>query len=194
LVADAGPDAAARDAAVEHLAIPDLAVKSDASATFWTGSFAANCTPPAIGGRLQADGHHRAGEDCMRSGCHLNPRKPEHHAGTDCRGSGCHANGSPDGSGAPAFLFGGTVYRASTLSADPGVQVGVKAAQGLYVACSASNGNFWYVAPSGTTALTWAPGIVRLRNANGEAPMMTTPAAGCNATTCHTGALKMTSP
>jgi hypothetical protein len=35
---------------------------------------------------------------------------------------------------------------------------------------------------------------VRLRNANGEAPMMTTPAAGCNASACHTGTMKMTSP
>lgn len=130
----------------------------------------------------------------MRSGCHLNPGTPEHHAGTDCRGSGCHNNGSPDGTGAPAFLWGGTVYRAVTLAADRGVEVAVRATQGFYTACSASNGNFWVIAPTGTKTLTWTGASARLRNANGEAPMMTTPAAGCNASTCHTGTLKMTSP
>jgi hypothetical protein len=128
----------------------------------------------------------------MRSGCHLNPKKPEHHAGTDCRGSGCHANGSPDGSGAPAFAFGGTVYRAATLAADPGVQVAVKTTAATYSACSASNGNFWTVAPS--TAVSWTGASARLRNANGEAAMMTAVAAGCNASACHSGTLKMTSP
>jgi hypothetical protein len=194
-VADASPEAVVyRDASVDHLPIPDLGSRADTPPTFWTESFTPNCSPPAIGGRLESDGHHRAGEDCMRSGCHLNPKQAEHHAGTDCRGSGCHANGSPDGSGAPAFLFGGTVYRAATLAADSGVQVGVKAAQGFYSSCSASNGNFWYVASGGITALTWTSASVRLRNANGEAPMMSAPAAGCSASTCHTRTLKMTSP
>jgi hypothetical protein len=174
--------------------IPDAAVKSDAFAAFWTTTYAANCAPPTIGGRNESDGHHRPGEDCMRSGCHLNPKTAHHHAGSDCRGSGCHSNGSPDGSGAPAFLFGGTVYRAATLAADPKVEVAVKASEGMYLACSANNGNFWVVAPSNTKTLTWSGAGVRLRNANGEAPMMTTSAAGCNASACHTGAMKMTSP
>ena len=130
----------------------------------------------------------------MRSGCHLNPKNAHHHAGTDCRGSGCHANGSPDGSGAPAFLFGGTVYRAVTLAADPGVEIAVKTTSAAYSACSASNGNVWQIAPSGTTTLSWTGATVRLRNANGEAAMMTAVAAGCNATTCHSGTMKMTSP
>lgn len=191
---DAGPDGGPRDALADHLQIPDLANASDAPAAFWSAAFAANCTPAAIGGRAQADGHHRAGEDCMRSGCHLNPKRAEHHAGTDCRGSGCHANGSPDGSGAPAFLFGGTVYGAVTLAAAAGVQVGVRANQSFYSACSASNGNFWGVAASGTSAVTWSSAKVRVRNGNGEAPMMTTAAAGCNANACHRGTLKMTAP
>jgi hypothetical protein len=192
----AGIDAAVgKDATSPDLApIPDAPVRLDAPPAFWTGSYTANCTPPAISGRAQSDGHHRAGEDCMRSGCHLNPKKPEHHAGTDCRGSGCHSNGSPDGSGAPAFLFGGTVYRAATLKADPGVEVAVKTTSATYAVCSASNGNFWQVAPSGTTTLTWSGASARLRNANGEAAMMTAVAAGCNATACHAGTLKMTSP
>jgi hypothetical protein len=195
--ASVGKDAAAPDATPDAVApdlapIPDAPVRLDAPTTFWTTSYTANCTPPAIGGRAQTDGHHRAGEDCMRSGCHLNPKKPEHHAGTDCRGSGCHANGSPDGSGAPAFVFGGTVYRAATLAADPGVQVAVKTTAATYSACSASNGNFWTVAPS--TAVSWTGASARLRNGNGEAAMMTAVAAGCNATACHSGTLKMTSP
>ena len=192
---DAATDAVgSRDTGIAAIPIPDAAGKSDAPQIFWTTTYAANCAPPAIGGRDESDGHHRPGEDCMRSGCHLNPKTANHHAGTDCRGSGCHSNGSPDGSGAPAFLFGGTVYRAVTLAADPKVEVGVKATQGMYVACSANNGNFWVVAPSNTKTLTWSGAGVRLRNANGEAPMMTTAAAGCNASACHTGTLKMTSP
>jgi len=194
--ATGSPDAAVpKDAITADLAlIPDAPVKLDVPQAFWTTSYTANCTPPAIGGRSESDGHHRPGEDCMRSGCHLNPKTAHHHAGTDCRGSGCHANGSPDGSGAPAFLFGGTVYRAVTLAADPSVEIAVKSGSAAYSACSAVNGNFWYVAPSGTTSLTWSGARTRLRNANGEAPMMSTPAAGCNASTCHTGSLKMTSP
>jgi hypothetical protein len=193
---DATPDiAVSKDVAIPDLApIPDLPVKQDAALVFWQAGFTPNCAPPAISGRSEADGHHRPGENCMTSGCHLNPKTAHHHAGTDCRGSGCHSKGSPDGSGAPAFLFGGTAYRAVTLAADPGVEVGVQPTKGFYSACSASNGNFWYLAPSGTTSLAWAGAITRLRNANGEAPMMTAPAAGCNATLCHTGTMKITSP
>lgn len=200
-IADAAVDAVADVAPGRDLAIPDappipdLPVRQDAAPDFWPAPFAPDCAPPAIGGRAQTDGHHRPGEDCMRSGCHLNPGTPEHHAGTDCRGSGCHSNGSPDGTGAPAFLWGGTVYRAATLVADRGVEVAVRTTQGYYSACSASNGNFWVLAPTtGTKTLTWTGASTRLRNANGEAPMMSTPAAGCNASTCHTGTLKMTSP
>jgi hypothetical protein len=193
---DATPDiAVSKDVAIPDLApIPNLPVKQDAALAFWPGGFTPNCAPPAIGGRSEADGHHRPGENCMTSGCHLNPKKAHHHAGTDCRGSGCHSKGSPDGSGAPAFLFGGTAYRAVTLAADPGVEVGVQPTKGFYSACSASNGNFWYLAPSGTTSLAWAGASTRLRNANGEAPMMTAPAAGCNASTCHAGTMKITTP
>jgi hypothetical protein len=193
------PDGAAdalgtSDVGIVVVPIPDAAVKNDAPAAFWTTTYAANCAPAAIGGRNESDGHHRPGEDCMRSGCHLKPKSAHHHAGTDCRGSGCHSNGSPDGSGAPAFLFGGTVYRAVTMAADPKVEVAVKATEGMYLACSANNGNFWIVAPSNTKTLTWSGAGVRLRNANGEAPMMTTAAAGCNASACHTGVMKITSP
>ena len=192
-----GPDAtAARDTIAADLPpIPDAFVRFDTPPLFWTtSSYAQNCTPPSIGGRSENDGHHRQGEDCMRSGCHLNPKKAHHHAGTDCRGSGCHANGSKDGSGAPAFLFGGTVYQAGTLAANPNIEVAVKAASTSYSACSATNGNFWYVPPSGTTGINWTGASARLRGANGEAAMMSPAAAGCNAATCHIGVLRMTSP
>jgi hypothetical protein len=184
----------ATDAGILVTPIPDAGAKVDATSAFWTTTYNTGCTPPTIGGRAESDGHHRAGEDCMRSGCHLNPQTAHHHAGTDCRGSGCHASGSPDGSGAPAFLFGGTVYRAATLVADPKVEVGVEDKQAAYVACSASNGNFWVVAPSTAGTLTWSAAKVRLRNLNGEAPMMTLATAGCNAAACHTGLMKLTSP
>jgi hypothetical protein len=195
---DAGADATvSKDSAVavpDAYVIPDLPNRQDAAAEFWTTAYAANCTPPAYGGRAQTDGHHRPGENCMTSGCHLNPKKAEHHAGTDCRGSGCHSNGSPDGSGAPAFLFGGTAYHAVTLAAEVAAEVRVLASDGFYSACTASNGNFWYMAPSGKTSLRWTGATTRLRNANGQAPMMTAPAAGCNASTCHTKTMKITAP
>ena len=174
--------------------MPDLPVNTD-TPPFWPDAFAANCTPPTINDRVQADGHHHAGEDCMTSGCHLNPTLAAHWAGTDCRGSGCHDQGSPDGSGAPAFYFGGTIYQAVTLAADPSVEVGVLSTEGFYSACSAANGNFWYIAPSRTASpLTWSSASTRLRNTNGEASMTTTAAAGCNADLCHSGKQKLTSP
>jgi hypothetical protein len=172
---------------------PDRQIMLDAP--FWPEAFAANCAPPPINDRTQTDGHHHAGEDCMTSGCHFEPVLAAHYAGTNCHGSGCHVDGSPDGSGAPAFYFGGTVYRALTLAPDPGVEVGVQTAEGFFSACSAANGNFWYLAPSRTAApLTWSSGTTRLRNGNGEAPMLTQPAAGCSAALCHSGKLKLTSP
>ena len=184
--------------ATQSLDLPsssDLAVIPDAPPFLWPDAFAANCTPPSINDRAQTDGHHHAGENCMTSGCHLNPTLAAHNAGTNCRGSGCHDQGSPDGSGAPAFHFGGTVYQALTLTADPGVEVGVQTAEGFFSACSASNGNFWHVAPSRTAPpLTWSSATARMRNANGEASMMTTVAAGCNADLCHAGKQKLTSP
>jgi hypothetical protein len=195
-IADTGADTtASKDTVIaDAYLIPDLPGRQDAPATFWAATYATNCTPAAYNSRTQSDGHHRPGENCMTSGCHLNPQKPEHHAGTDCRGSGCHSNGSPDGSGAPAFLFGGTAYRAGTLTAEASAEIGVLASDGFYLACSASNGNFWYMAPSGKTSLPWSGATARLRNANGQAPMMTAPAAGCNASNCHTKTLKITAP
>ena len=180
---------------------PDLAANPDTPPFLWPDAFAANCTPPTIHDRAQTDGHHHAGEDCMTSGCHLNPTLAAHNDGTNCRGSGCHALGSPDGSGAPAFYFGGTIYQALSLAADPadpadpGVEIGVETTEGFYSACSASNGNFWYVAPSRTAPpLTWSSATARVRNASGEASMTTTVAAGCNANPCHIGKQKLTSP
>jgi hypothetical protein len=94
------------------------------------------------------------------------------------------------------FLFGGTVYRPTGTppAGDPGVEVGVRTAQGFYFTCSASNGNFWYVAPGDTTSLTWTSAATRLRNAIGEISMVTTLAAGCNAALCHAGTYRIISP
>jgi hypothetical protein len=159
------------------LPIADVPVTADAPLPFWPGPFVADCAPPAVNGRQVADGHHHAGEDCMTSGCHRNP------------------TGSPDGSGAPAFLFGGTVYRPSATSAgEPGVEVGVRAAQGFYSTCSAANGNFWYLAPSDGTSLTWPSATAQLRNATGEISMATPVEASCNAAPCHGGTYRIISP
>jgi len=158
-----------RDTTADLPAIPDAPVKLDAAADFWTTPFVANCTPPAIGGRPQTDGHHRAGEDCMQSGCHM--------------------GGSPD-AGA-AFLFGGTVRRTGSLAVYPSVEIGVKAQSDLYTACSATNGNFWVVAAN-VASLDWTVATARVRSSNGETAMLPVPEAGCNS--CHNAVLLLTAP
>jgi hypothetical protein len=167
----ASADAATnRDTTADLPANPDAPVKSDAAADFWTTQFVANCTPPPIGGRSQTDGHHRAGEDCMQSGCHM--------------------GGSPD-AGA-AFLFGGTVRRAGSLALYPSVEVAVKTKSEFYSACSATNGNFWVVSAD-AGSLDWSSASPRVRSSNGEGVMSsTTPVAGCNS--CHSEILLMTAP
>lgn len=186
------PDAYANE---DLLPRPDLLVSQDAQLPFWTGQFVANCTPAPINGRQQLDGHHHAGEDCMRSGCHRDPELAAHHEGTDCRGSGCHADGSPDGSGAPAFLFGGTIYRATTLIGAPAIEVAVRATEGFFSTCSASNGNFWRLAPSRTAPpLTWTSAAAGARDLDGETIITTSSGAGCNDGRCHGENRRLTSP
>lgn len=172
---------------------PDTAVRIDTAALVWPARFVASCTPAAINGRQQDDGHHHAGEDCMTSGCHLYPELAAHYEGTDCRGSGCHPSGSPDGSGAPAFYFGGTIYRTAGLLAAPAVEVAVRTTEGFYSACSATNGNFWSLAPRRTSPpLTWSSAATGARNAEGESVMTTALAAGCNAALCHSEKQRLT--
>ena len=157
-----------RDSTTDLLANPDTPAKSDAEAEFWTSPFVANCTPPPIGGKSQTDGHHRAGEDCMQSGCHTSG--PD--AGT-------------------TFLFGGTVRRSGSLAAYPSVEVAVKVQSALYSACSATNGNFWVVATN-AASLEWNLASARVRSSTGETAMLPTPEAGCNS--CHNQVLLMTAP
>jgi len=165
--ADAAPN---RDTATSDLpANPDVPAKLDGALVFWTTSFLANCTPPPVGGRSQSDGHHRAGEDCMQSGC--------------------HAGGSPD-AGA-AFLFGGTVRRAGSLASYPSVEVAVKTQSEFYSACSATNGNFWIVAAD-AGSLDWNTATTRVRSSNGESVMLPAPEAACSS--CHSQVMLLTAP
>lgn len=194
---EAGSERSSRDAYSDRdgLALPDLPARQDAALPFWTEDFVADCAPPSINGRPQEDGHHRAGEDCMRSGCHRDPDLAAHHAGSNCRGSGCHANGSPDGSGAPAFLFGGTIYEPISQLAVPGIEVAVRTAEGFFSSCSSSNGNFWRLAPSRTAPpLNWSSASARVRSAAGESVMTTPLTSGCNAALCHAEGQRLTAP
>jgi hypothetical protein len=159
-----------RDSASDPPPNPDVPAKLDAPTEFWTTSFVPNCTPPAIGGRAQTDGHHRAGEDCMQSGCHL--------------------AGSPD-AGVP-FLFSGTVRRAGSLATYPSVEVAVKTPSEFYAACSASNGNFWIVSANASGSLDWNTATARVRTSNGETAMLPAPEAACNS--CHSEILLLTAP
>jgi hypothetical protein len=97
--------------------------------------------------------------------------------------------GSPD-AGA-TFLFGGTVRRSGSLAPYPSVEVAVKAQSELYVACSATNGNFWVVATN-VASLDWNVATARVRSSNGETAMLPAPEAGCNS--CHNEILLMTAP
>jgi hypothetical protein len=105
--------------------------------------------------------------------------------------SGCHTGGSPNGSGGPAFLFGGTVRRAGSLALYPSVEVAVKTSTALHSACSATNGNFWIVAAD-AGSLDWSTAKVRVRSSNGESAMTSIPADGCNG--CHLAAIQVTAP
>ncbi|HEY5284027.1 MAG TPA: hypothetical protein VIM14_14640 [Polyangia bacterium] len=159
-----------RDTATGDLpANPDAPAKLDGVPVFWTTPFVANCAPPPVGGRSQSDGHHRASEDCMQSGC--------------------HTGGSPDAG--TAFLFGGTVRRAGSLASYPSVEVAVKTQSGFYSACSASNGNFWVVAAD-TGSLDWNTATTRVRSSNGETVMLPVPEAACNS--CHSQVMLLTAP
>ncbi len=111
-----------------------------------------------------------------------NPASGQHRPGDDCLN--CHTGG-----GAPAWLFGGTIYLAGG-GAAAHVQVGVKDANGLYTAYSATNGNFWV--PKTSQTVDWANAEIRVRDANGESIMNGAGEAGCNS--CHTGAQQLVAP
>jgi hypothetical protein len=147
---------------------------------FWTGAYDPNCTPAPVNGRDASQGHHNPGTDCMTSGCHSNPTPAPHNAAMEC--ASCHSGGSPDGSGAPEFMFGGTAYQAGTTTGAAQVEVGVKSGSTLAVACSAANGNFWVLAGPD---LTWSSATTRIRTSAGEVSMQSAPTAACNASGCH---------
>jgi hypothetical protein len=106
-----------------------------------------------------------------------NPSNGNHNQGLNC--IQCHVSGSS--SGAPVWLFGGTVYKANGTTPAPNVQVGINDGTNLYTTYSATNGNIWLPA-SGT--INWTNAQVRIRNSNGELTMAgATPASTCNL--CH---------
>jgi len=142
-----------------------------------------------VGNWEEPQGHHNPGADCMTWGCHFNPVPATHNAGKDC--TECHAGGSPDGSGAPEFLFGGTVYQAETGEGAAKIEVGLNSGGMLAATCSAANGNFWALAgPS----ISWSSVTARIRDSAGEASMQAAPTAGCNASGCHAGDSRLGAP
>ena len=106
-----------------------------------------------------------------------NPSSGNHNQGQNC--IQCHVSGSS--TGAPTWLFGGTVYKTDGTTPAPNVQLGINDGTNLYTTYSATNGNIWLPA-SGT--VNWAKAQVRIRDSNGESTMAgATPAATCNL--CH---------
>lgn len=105
--------------------------------------------------------------------CPPNPSDGYHSAGQDCMF--CH-----NGSISPSFVFGGTIYKPDHVEGAPGVEIGVSTPTGLFVGCSASNGNFWVWGPPD---IDWAQAEIRMRNSKGQSIMKSTGAAACNS--CH---------
>jgi len=87
----------------------------------------------------------------------------------------CH-----NGSIGPSMVFGGTIYGPDHVQGAAGVEIGVRAASGFFLGCSASNGNFWVW---GTPDIDWANAEIRMRNPKGQAIMKSAGAAACNS--CH---------
>lgn len=154
-----------------------------------TGGGLAMGGSPATGGALATGGHPTAGGTAATGGNSFwttvaysatgapNPADGHHNPGQNC--IQCHASGST--SGAPVWMFGGTIYQSNGTTPAPNVQVGINDGNTLHTTYTATNGNFW-LASSGT--INWAQAQVRIRDANGELTMAgATPAATCNL--CH---------
>ncbi|HEY5950272.1 MAG TPA: hypothetical protein VIV40_32485 [Kofleriaceae bacterium] len=128
------------------------------------GCVEVSATPP--------DGHHNPGMGCMSA-------------------AGCHNQQLGLGTGAPAYTYGGTLYKADKTTAYGGATIIVTLGAAEKKVTTASNGNFWLVpgvagldAPTtamrASTKATACPNIL---------PMTGTLGAGdgdCNKGGCHT--------
>ena len=122
-----------------------------------------SATPP--------NGHHNPGMGCMNA-------------------AGCHNQALGLGTGAPAYSYAGTLYKADKTTAYAGATIVVKLGTAEKQIVTADNGNFWMVPgvagldpPTNTaTATTKASGCPTVLPMAGP---LTQGGGNCNSAACH---------
>lgn len=128
------------------------------------GCIAVSATPP--------DGHHNPGMGCMSA-------------------AGCHNQALGLGTGAPAYSYGGTLFKADKTTPFAGATIVVKLGTAEKSVTVANNGNFWLVpgvagidSPTNTTqGETKASGCPDVTPMVGK---LTQGGGDCNKSGCHT--------
>ena len=128
------------------------------------GCIEVSATPP--------DGHHNPGMGCMSA-------------------AGCHNDALGLGTAAPAYTYGGTLYKADKTTPYAGATVVVTLGSALKKVTAADNGNFWLVPGLGLDPPTAANRAATKATACPSTPnlMSGTLGAGdgdCNKSGCHT--------
>jgi len=96
------------------------------------------------------------------------------------------------GTNGPAVLklaFGGIVYRADGVTPAANVEIGVKDGTNQYFVYSAASGLYWAAGPDN---VNWPVADIRMRNASGEVPKLSTSERGADCDSCHVGAQLLT--
>ena len=145
-------------------------------------------TPDGGGGSGDAMG---SGNGCIA--INANPPDGHHNPGMGCIAAGCHLTGQT-GTGAPAYSYAGTLYKADKTTALAGASVVVTVGTAAKTVVTANNGNFWLVPgvagidpPTNTmTGDTKASGCPDVTPMVGK---LTQGGGNCNSAACHaTGA------
>ena len=138
-----------------------------------SGDAAGNgCVPVVTAAADIPDGHHNPGMGCMSA-------------------AGCHNQALGLGTNAPAYSYGGTLYKADKTTPYPGATIVVELGGAAKKVVTANNGNFWMVPgvpgldpPTNTmTAKTSASGCP---NVAPMATLLTQGSGDCNKSGCHT--------
>lgn len=87
------------------------------------------------------------------------------------------------------LAFGGIVYRADGVTPAANVEIGVKDGVNQYFVYSAASGLYWATGPD---TVNWAAADIRMRNATGEVPKLSTSERGADCDSCHVGAELLT--
>jgi hypothetical protein len=137
--------------------------------------------PAPAGGSFWPDAYNPSG---LPTPAKIEQQHPTGASTPACLTSGCHG---PGGAAVLKLDYGGTVFQADGKTPAPNVQVGVVSGNYKSFVYSWNNGMYWQ--PAGTTAIDWSPTVsdIRIRNAKGERPKLTSQARGadCDMPGCH---------